>query len=67
MRYSLPLIHYLTMNLIPCYRQSIGRILVEMFRTAVNNGTKLDVAEVMHPVQQIVEDPGKLNYRFGLV
>ncbi|XP_016766282.1 serine/threonine-protein phosphatase 4 regulatory subunit 1 isoform X3 [Apis mellifera] len=38
-------------------RQRIGRMLVEVFRTAANNGTKLNVNEVMQSVQQIVEDP----------
>ncbi|PBC26538.1 Serine/threonine-protein phosphatase 4 regulatory subunit [Apis cerana cerana] len=32
-------------------------MLVEVFRTAANNGTKLNVNEVMQSVQQIVEDP----------
>ncbi|XP_017880450.1 serine/threonine-protein phosphatase 4 regulatory subunit 1-like isoform X2 [Ceratina calcarata] len=36
-------------------RQRIGMILVEVFRTAANNNTKLDVDELM--MQQIVEDP----------
>ncbi|XP_076764465.1 serine/threonine-protein phosphatase 4 regulatory subunit 1 isoform X2 [Xylocopa sonorina] len=38
-------------------RQRIGRMLIELFRTAANNGTKLNVNQVMHSVQQIVEDP----------
>ncbi|XP_076679485.1 serine/threonine-protein phosphatase 4 regulatory subunit 1 isoform X3 [Andrena cerasifolii] len=38
-------------------RQTIGMVLVEMFRTAVNNGTTFDVNEVMQSVQPIVEDP----------
>lgn len=46
------------------YRQRIGRMLVEVFRTAANNGTKLNVNEVMQSVQQIVEDPGKFKIYF---
>ncbi|XP_029051724.1 serine/threonine-protein phosphatase 4 regulatory subunit 1-like isoform X2 [Osmia bicornis bicornis] len=38
-------------------RQRIGRILVETFRTAANNGTKLNVNEIMQSVQQIIQDP----------
>lgn len=36
-------------------------MLVEVFRTAANNGTKLNVNEVMQLVQQIVEDPGEFE------
>lgn len=39
-------------------------MLVEVFRTAANNGTKLNVNEVMQSVQQIVEDPGKFKIYF---
>ncbi|XP_076385857.1 serine/threonine-protein phosphatase 4 regulatory subunit 1 isoform X1 [Megachile rotundata] len=38
-------------------RQRIGRILVETFRTAADNGTKLNVNEIMQLVQQIIQDP----------
>ncbi|XP_060832618.1 serine/threonine-protein phosphatase 4 regulatory subunit 1-like isoform X2 [Bombus pascuorum] len=37
-------------------RQRIGRMLVEVFRTAASNGTKLNVNEVMHVVRQIADD-----------
>ncbi|XP_043586719.1 serine/threonine-protein phosphatase 4 regulatory subunit 1-like isoform X2 [Bombus pyrosoma] len=37
-------------------RQRIGRLLVEVFRTAANNGTKLNVNEVMQVVRQIADD-----------
>lgn len=36
-------------------------MLVEVFRTAANNGTKLNVSEVMHVVRQIADDTGKLK------
>lgn len=42
-------------------RQRIGRMLVEVFRTAANNGTKLNVNEVMQVVRQIADDTGKLK------
>ncbi|XP_029160392.1 serine/threonine-protein phosphatase 4 regulatory subunit 1-like isoform X6 [Nylanderia fulva] len=37
-------------------RQMVGRILVEMFRTSVNNNVPLIVDEVMHHVQLVVDD-----------
>ncbi|XP_011144837.1 serine/threonine-protein phosphatase 4 regulatory subunit 1 isoform X2 [Harpegnathos saltator] len=37
-------------------RQMVGRILVEMFRAAANNGTKLALPEIMHCIQPIIED-----------
>ncbi|XP_050588459.1 serine/threonine-protein phosphatase 4 regulatory subunit 1-like isoform X2 [Bombus affinis] len=37
-------------------RQRIGRMLVEVFRTAASNGTKLNVNEVMQAVRQIADD-----------
>ncbi|XP_050588490.1 serine/threonine-protein phosphatase 4 regulatory subunit 1-like isoform X5 [Bombus affinis] len=36
--------------------QRIGRMLVEVFRTAASNGTKLNVNEVMQAVRQIADD-----------
>ncbi|KAF3424520.1 hypothetical protein E2986_13584, partial [Frieseomelitta varia] len=49
-----------------CCRQRIGKMLVEVFRTAANNGTKLNVNEVMQLVQQIVEDPD-MQIRLDLI
>ncbi|XP_076247658.1 serine/threonine-protein phosphatase 4 regulatory subunit 1 isoform X2 [Calliopsis andreniformis] len=46
--------------------QAIGRVLVEIFRTAVNNGTKLNVDEVMQPVQQITQN-SDIQVRLDLV
>ncbi|XP_044587889.1 serine/threonine-protein phosphatase 4 regulatory subunit 1-like isoform X4 [Cotesia glomerata] len=37
-------------------RQLVGRILLEIFRGAVDNGTDLNVAEVMQPVHKLVND-----------
>lgn len=37
----------------------MGRILVEMFRAAVNNNLTLVVEEVMRNVQLIIDDNGK--------
>lgn len=42
-----------------CYRQMVGRILVEIFRSAANTETKLPVEEYMKYVHQISDDPGK--------
>ncbi|XP_053994161.1 serine/threonine-protein phosphatase 4 regulatory subunit 1-like isoform X2 [Hylaeus anthracinus] len=51
----LQLQHYVSMD---TTRQKIGRILlVEMFRTAVNNGTKINVNEIMQSLERIVKDP----------
>ncbi|KAK9309338.1 hypothetical protein QLX08_000963 [Tetragonisca angustula] len=47
-------------------RQRIGKMLVEVFRTTANNGTKLNVNEVMQLVQQIVEDPD-MQIRLDLI
>ncbi|XP_076171001.1 serine/threonine-protein phosphatase 4 regulatory subunit 1 isoform X2 [Ptiloglossa arizonensis] len=38
-------------------RHKIGKILVAMFRTAVNNGTKFNVSNIMQSVERIAEDP----------
>ncbi|KAK9309333.1 hypothetical protein QLX08_000963 [Tetragonisca angustula] len=46
--------------------QRIGKMLVEVFRTTANNGTKLNVNEVMQLVQQIVEDPD-MQIRLDLI
>lgn len=37
----------------------VGRILVEMFRAAVNNKLTLVVEDVMQHVQLIIDDNGK--------
>lgn len=48
--------HVLTWTI---YRQMVGRILVEMFRSAANTGTKLVVSEILQSIQPIIEDSGK--------
>ncbi|XP_076622614.1 serine/threonine-protein phosphatase 4 regulatory subunit 1 isoform X2 [Colletes latitarsis] len=47
-------------------RQNIGRLLLEIFRTAVNNGTKFNVTEIMQCVKYFVEDP-HIQVRLDLV
>ncbi|XP_008556160.1 serine/threonine-protein phosphatase 4 regulatory subunit 1 isoform X3 [Microplitis demolitor] len=41
---------------LPYNRQLVGRILVEIFRGAIDNGTDLNVTEVMQPVHKLVHD-----------
>nr|XP_031827867.1 serine/threonine-protein phosphatase 4 regulatory subunit 1-like [Nomia melanderi] len=41
--------------IIVCYRQNIGKILLTIFRTAINNETSINVDEIMQSVQKIVE------------
>lgn len=43
-----------------CYRQLVGRILVDIFRNAVDHCTGLNVSEVMQPVHKLVNDTGEL-------
>ncbi|KOX69364.1 Serine/threonine-protein phosphatase 4 regulatory subunit 1 [Melipona quadrifasciata] len=64
-RYSLIGVPTIALLFFRC-RQRIGKMLVEVFRTAANNGTKLNVNEVMQLVQQIVEDPD-MQIRLDLI
>ncbi|KAF7413912.1 hypothetical protein HZH68_002401 [Vespula germanica] len=41
-------------------RQMVGRILVEIFRSAANTDTKLPVEEYMKYVHQISDDPDQI-------
>lgn len=37
----------------------VGRIVVEMFRSSANSGTKINISEVLQTLQPIIEDTGK--------